>query len=103
MYPLIRENLRTAEAIVHAERGREAEARRDFEQLAAGGFSGVARNMAWLFSIAWLAEVCAWLGDAARAETLYGLLAPFATRQVTIGPILAFGAVARYLGVLAAT
>ena len=49
-----------------------------------------------------LAPVCASLGDARRAELLYGLLAPYGDRNALSVPDVAAGAVARSLGVLAA-
>jgi tetratricopeptide (TPR) repeat protein len=54
--------------------------------------------------MAGLAEVCAALGDAARAAELYALLLPYAGRIVVVNRGDACqGAVSRYLGLLAAT
>jgi hypothetical protein len=88
-------------ARVYADLGREAEARREYERLAADDFACIPRNDSWLFSLAMLSEVCEQLGDASRAPTLAALLAPFAERNVlTIHAIYA-GPVTRYLGILA--
>jgi DNA-binding NarL/FixJ family response regulator len=54
--------------------------------------------------ITYLAEVCAFLQDTARAATLYRLLRPYAGRNVIVGGSVAcYGAASRYLGMLAAT
>ena len=103
LYPSVSPNIRCAIAVVHADGRREAEARREFESLAAHDFADLPRNMARLFSLAFLAEVAAFLRDVLRAEILYGLLRPFARLNVTVGPVLSFGAASRYLGLLAAT
>ncbi|MEA2398606.1 MAG: hypothetical protein QOK25_2162 [Thermoleophilaceae bacterium] len=94
---------RAALAAVYCDLGREAEARRELERLAARDFAGVPRNAVWLLAAAILAEVCADLGDRERATTLYGLLEPFARRNVVSFFGLYLGPVARYLGLLAAT
>ena len=50
-----------------------------------------------------LAEVCARLGDVARADELYELLAPYAGRNVIVGRAAACnGSASRLLGALAA-
>src|SRR5207249_4339846 len=85
------------------DQGREAEARSEFESLAAMGFSDLPRNLAWLVSVAFLAEACAFLGDTHHARRLYELLLPFAQRTVGIGPVVILGSASRYLGLLAAT
>ena len=102
-YPTIRTNLRYALALSHCDLGRESEARSEFERLAAHNFSDVARNNAWLFSVAYLSEICAFLGDAERAKRLYDSLLPFADRNVSTSPALIFGSASRYLGLLART
>src|SRR5206468_12565927 len=51
-----------------------------------------------------LAEVCAFLGDACRAATLYRLLLPYNGYTVVIGGgSVCYCAASRYLGMLAAT
>jgi class 3 adenylate cyclase len=103
MYPSIAPNLRCALAVLYMDQGREAEARSEFERLAARDFVDLPRNGAWLFTVAYLAELAAFLDDARRAETLYGLLLPFARLNVMVNPVIAWGSAARYLGLLAAT
>jgi hypothetical protein len=54
--------------------------------------------------MAYLSEVCAFLGDAARADILYRLLLPYARLNIVVGGGSAcFGVGSRYLGLLAAT
>ncbi|MGH2943381.1 MAG: ATP-binding protein, partial [Solirubrobacteraceae bacterium] len=57
----------------------------------------------WLTNIAVLSELCAKLGDAAGARTLYAELAPFAHRVVVVSYASCWGPVERYLALLAAT
>ena len=90
--------------LIHSELGSCLEARNEFERLAANNFSDLHRDAAWLFSVAFLAEICAFLGDAQRAGVLYELLLPYVGRSVVIGNALGCtGAVDRNLGLLAAT
>jgi tetratricopeptide (TPR) repeat protein len=52
----------------------------------------------------YLVDVCTFLGDEARADTLYRILLPFAGRNVVVGNAVAcHGALSRYLGALATT
>jgi DNA-binding CsgD family transcriptional regulator len=89
-------------ALIYAELDCPERARAQFEELAAEAFQGVTRDALWLMSIVYLADVCAYLGDASRAGTLYRLLAPYDGRNVVVGPNVAcYGAVSRYLGMLA--
>ena len=91
-------------AFVLVEEGREAEARRLFEALAAEDFTTIPRGFVWLLNLSFLAEVCAMLGDASRAAILYRLLLPHAAQHIqgsSAGPH--WGSVARYLGLLAVT
>jgi DNA-binding CsgD family transcriptional regulator len=91
-------------AVLHCELGSRDEARDVFEKLAGDGFAGIANDAIWVASIAYLAEVCVWLGDAARAARLYDLLMPYAERNIVFGAHTAsFGAAARLLGMLATT
>jgi class 3 adenylate cyclase len=103
MYPSVGRNVRCALAVIYINEGRAAEARSEFESLAAHDFADLPRNSGWLYSLAYLAEVASFLGDARRAETLYALLLPSARLNVAISPVAAWGACARYLGLLAAT
>jgi hypothetical protein len=87
----------------YCELGREAEARREFERMAANDFRDLPRYNAWLLTMAFLALVCRELGDSDRARTVHDLLLPFAKRNVVTAHSDFDGPVTRYLGVLAAT
>jgi len=89
-------------AVVYAELGLAERARAEFEALAADDFAGIPQDGRWVTSMAYLAEVCVFLGDAVRAPKLYAALAPFDGRNLIAPPNVAcFGAAARYLGMLA--
>lgn len=90
-------------ALVLAELGREDEARRELEQLAANDFDDVPRDAAWLVSMSLLAELCALLEDRPRARRLYELLIAYEGRNVVSMGAAYLGPVARYLGLLATT
>ncbi|MBI4517691.1 MAG: protein kinase [Deltaproteobacteria bacterium] len=95
---------RCALAYLYAELGREAEARAEFERLAANDFAALRPDLLWVISVSLLAEVCALLGDADRAETLYRLLLPYAGRNVIIGGCLVcVGCASHSLSLLAFT
>jgi len=91
-------------AILHCELGASDAARQVFEDLAADGFTGLPNDAIRSASLAYLAEVCAWLDDAARAARLYELLLPYADRCIVFGAHTAtLGSADRLLGLLAAT
>jgi class 3 adenylate cyclase/DNA-binding CsgD family transcriptional regulator/tetratricopeptide (TPR) repeat protein len=91
-------------ALIYCELGREREARAAFEQLAAHDFADLPQDILWLTCMAYLAEVCVFLGDARRAATLYRLLLPHNGYTVMVGSAaVCYGAASRYLGMLAAT
>jgi DNA-binding CsgD family transcriptional regulator len=91
-------------ALLYSELGRREEARAEFEHLAQHDFADLPRDGLWMACMTYLTDVCAFLGDAARAATLYQLLLPYAGRTAVIGNATAcYGAVSRYLGTLAAT
>jgi class 3 adenylate cyclase len=91
-------------ASFYADLGQADDARREFEEVAAYGFAALPRDVYWLISLVHLADACAFLKDAPRAAALYELLAPFAGRNVVMGPgVACFGSAARLLGVLATT
>ncbi len=90
-------------ALIYKELGREEEARAEFEHLAANDFTDIPQDALWLTSMAYLSEVCSFLGDTSRADSLYRLLLPYSGHTATVGAASAcFGAVDRYLGLLAA-
>lgn len=91
-------------ALIYAELGRTAEARAEFEILARHEFAELSRDATWMGTMTYLVDVCTFLGDRARAETLYGILLPFAGRNVVVSAAAAcYGALSRYLGALATT
>jgi class 3 adenylate cyclase/DNA-binding CsgD family transcriptional regulator/tetratricopeptide (TPR) repeat protein len=91
-------------ALIYSELGREREARAVFEQLATHDFADLPQDNLWLTCVTYLAEVCAFLGDARRAATLYQLLLPHNGYTVVVGAAeICYGAAAHYLGLLATT
>jgi tetratricopeptide (TPR) repeat protein len=98
-YPAFRSLL----MLVLVETGRRDEAAALFEDLARDDFAGVPWDNYWLLTMSFLAEVCASLGDAARAERLYERLLPFTTRNPTAAPEGWIGFVHRYVALLAST
>jgi tetratricopeptide (TPR) repeat protein len=67
-------------------------------------FTDLPQDQQWLTALVLLSDVCAFLKDTRRAALLYELLLPYAKRVAIIGPGAAcYGAVARSLGLLAAT
>ncbi len=91
-------------ALIYAELDMREQARALFEQLAHDEFCAIARDALWITSVGYLAEVCAYLGDDARASVLYRLLAPYQTFNLVTGSnLVCVGSVERHLGMLAAT
>ncbi len=91
-------------ALLYTELAMMDEARREFEALAADDFGVVRRDGLRAASLAYLAQVCATLGDTARAPVLYALLLPYDGRNLLIGTTVGcLGAAASLLGMLAAT
>jgi class 3 adenylate cyclase/DNA-binding CsgD family transcriptional regulator/tetratricopeptide (TPR) repeat protein len=90
-------------ALVYLELGLRDEARAEYEKLAADDFAAVPRDGRWHYCLVYLSEVCAAMGDAARAPTLYRLLQPYAGRNIVLGGgIACCGSADRYLGLLSA-
>jgi DNA-binding NarL/FixJ family response regulator len=90
-------------ALIYSELGLVQEARIEFEHLAQHDFTDLPRDGLWVTCITYLAEVCVFLQDTARAATLYRLLHPYAGHNVIVGGAVAcYGAASRYLGMLAA-
>ncbi|MGH7899136.1 MAG: adenylate/guanylate cyclase domain-containing protein, partial [Candidatus Binatia bacterium] len=91
-------------APLYGDLGREAEAREEFERLAAADFAALPRDVTWYSNVTFLSETCVFLCDAERAAVLYRLLLPYAMRNVVHGAALACaGAASRYLGLLGFT
>lgn len=73
-----------------------------FEELVSEAVAFVPQDSLRVSSLAYLSEVCVYLGDAERAATLYEMLLPYDGRTVVVGGATAcYGAAARYLGMLA--
>jgi tetratricopeptide (TPR) repeat protein len=88
----------------HALVGDLERARELFEPLAAREFSAFPKDMLWTMSMAFLAEACARIGDRPRAGMLYDMLRPYTDSYISVGyGVHYMGAVARYVGQLAAT
>jgi len=91
-------------ALLYVELDLRDEAQAAFETLAAADFAGIPPSGLWATSLAFMAEVCAYLKDAARAATLYRLLSRYAGRNLAAGNNApCFGAADRLLGMLKAT
>jgi tetratricopeptide (TPR) repeat protein len=91
-------------ALIYSELGRTREAREEFEQLASNDFADLPRDGLWMGCMTYLADVCTFLGDKARAATLYKILLPFEGLNVVFGNAEGcYGTLSRYLGALATT
>ena len=91
-------------AFIESESGRQAEARAQFEELAADRFESLTREDSGLVVLVLASLVCTALGDGIRAEQLYGLLLPYEGRNIVVSEgVAAVGAASQYLGMLAAT
>jgi len=100
-YPAIRA-WRLALVSLLAEAGRFEEARAEFERVAAHNFEDIPLDAQWMPAMARIADACARLGDAERAEILYEKLLPFAGRAIVAGRAAALdGPVSMHLGRLA--
>lgn len=96
---------RSGLAFALTEAGRDQEAREELERLTAGGLHDLPRDFTFVANLTLLALTASALEDRRAAELLYPLLLPYAAycvRMTRIG-ICGLGAVAHYLGLLAAT
>jgi hypothetical protein len=96
---------RCALAALYAVAGRDGEARRELDALAARDFEDIPRDSNWLTALSLLASVSARLADVPRAARLYELLRPYAGRvavarfAVLVAPVdLRLGSLASLLG-----
>jgi tetratricopeptide (TPR) repeat protein len=88
-------------ALIYSSLNLTDECRLIFETLASAGFAFVPQDSLFAATLAYLSEVCLYLGDAERAATLYELLLPYESRTVVVGGATAcFGAAGRFLGML---
>lgn len=94
--------LRTILVLTFIEVGRLIEARQHFDRLAHDGFANVPWDTRALGCRALLAEAAVALGDHARAALLYDSMASYEDRIAGAMPAVSLGAMARYLGLLAA-
>jgi DNA-binding SARP family transcriptional activator/tetratricopeptide (TPR) repeat protein len=95
---------RAALAVLFQETGRMAQARREFDALAAHDFADIPHDGDWMVAVTLLADLAAELGDAARAEKLAALLHPYRNGNVVIGiAAVCQGSAATYLGRLEST
>jgi tetratricopeptide (TPR) repeat protein len=91
-------------AVIYAELGRREEAQDQFEHLARFDFADIPRDSMWMVTMTYLADVCTFLHDEARAATLYEMLLPYEHLNVVIGGnTVCCGAVSRHSAALAAT
>ncbi len=89
--------------LAHMLRGEREEGLAAFEELARDDFAAIPRDMFWFTAVCIVSEACALIGDAARAEVLYGMLAPYRERMVQVTQAACFGSANRFLGLLAMT
>ena len=101
-HPESRWFLRSWQALAYTECDRVDEARAVFDDLAAKDFADLAFEPTWLHVVANCAAVCAFMADTDRANVLYALLLPYDGQFVTMSSLAYSGAVAHYLGLLAA-
>jgi DNA-binding SARP family transcriptional activator len=80
-----------------------AEAHETLDTLAADRFAKLPFDEMWLVSLGLLAEAANRLGDGERASVLHELLLPYGDRVAIAYPEITIGALARYLGLSAAT
>ena len=61
-------------AVIYSELGLTADARAEFENLAQHDFADLPRDFVWMGTMTYLVDICTFLGDRARADTLYRIL-----------------------------
>jgi eukaryotic-like serine/threonine-protein kinase len=89
-------------AIFLAASARQTEAIAEFESLEENNFAAIPRDWNWLYNMCGLAVLCLALQDRRRSAIIYGLLLPYADRNLTAGwGDFAYGCVSRFLGMLA--
>jgi len=95
---------RAALAALLWETGRSDEAQAELELIAAENFADIPQDGDWMIAMILLSDVCARLGDSARAGLLYKQMLPYARSNVVIGlAAVCLGSAATSLGMLAAT
>jgi DNA-binding CsgD family transcriptional regulator len=90
-------------ASVLAESGQLEQARQHYQHSMSAGFTRIPVDANWLVTLTLLAQTAVLLADREGATALYDLLQPYAEQVVVAGAAVAcHGAVAFYLGILAA-
>jgi tetratricopeptide (TPR) repeat protein len=92
---------RAALAASLAASGRAAEARLEYDRLAADGFAALPRDNLWLTAMSLLTETVASLRLSSAAAAVYAELLPFAGRNVILPTAAFLGPVDLWLGILA--
>ncbi|MCH6563012.1 MAG: protein kinase [Myxococcales bacterium] len=88
-------------AFLHAEAGRDAEARAELDRVLGADLDEELKDFRWTFALSILARACVLLGDTQRAEFLYERLTPLADRMACLVFFLSLGSVEGQLGLLA--
>ena len=89
-------------AALYAQLGQLEEAEREYAVLAADGFSTVPRDAIWPACLAFLSEVCVFIGDREHAALLYEELEPFTGLTIMVAYTVCLGPADTLLGALAA-
>jgi len=90
-------------ALLYAELDATDRAREAFELAARDDFEIIPKDTGWGGSMAYLAEVCAFVGDSERAQQIHDLLLPYAEVAILLGGIVVcLGSGSRFLGLLSA-
>ena len=87
--------------LVYADLDKLHKARAIFEALAKDDFKSLAKDDLYLTSLLFLAEACHYLQDTKRAALLYERLKPYRNLNASLMGTVMYGAVARYLALLA--
>jgi class 3 adenylate cyclase/tetratricopeptide (TPR) repeat protein len=88
-------------AFCRAEMNQHREAALVFDYITSNHLESIPHVNIWYAVMVLLSEVCVYLDDAPRAETLYKMMAPYADRNALLDLHVCYGPVARYLGALA--
>jgi hypothetical protein len=80
----------------HVALGNAREARALFEEIAAGDFAPIPRNLRWTATLAEIAQLAADLADERRAALLRALLAPYADRHASMPLAILYGGPLRF-------
>jgi len=92
---------RCALILASIESENQEQARTQFEYFARDDFAHLRRDWNWLATVTVAAQVSVYLGDTARAESLYRYMLPFARRNVMLGWYeICYGSASRTLGLL---